>query len=175
MSGERPTARVAAALDAAAKVHRLEPALVRAVAFVESRFNPTAISNKGARGLLQLMPDTAKALGVLDAFDPVQNATGGAKYLAALITKYTSLERALAAYNWGPGNLDKSDRVPEQVATYVARVLERLTVERKGGGAPPPPLPAATAPAVLTERARCSLRCPYCSALLELELAGVAE
>jgi soluble lytic murein transglycosylase-like protein len=141
---------VAAALEFAAKAVGLEPELLRAVAYVESRFNPLARSPKGAQGLLQLMPVTAQAMGVSDPFDPAQNAIGGAKYLAHLVRKYGGdTERALAAYNWGPGNVDgtsddEESTLPNQVRGYVAKVLERWHLERGDRGIQPgrpPPAP----------------------------------
>lgn len=117
------------------------PSLVKAVIAVESAGNEKAISSKGARGLMQLMPATAKELGV-DARDPEQNVEGGSRYLGKLISKYKQPEIALAAYNWGPGNIDsaikkiKADgkpvtwsrikqyvKVPQETRLYVDKVL----------------------------------------------------
>lgn len=92
-------------LDVAAERHGIPTSLLRAVAYVESRWSPTDVSHKGAVGLLQLMPGTAVALGVTDRTDPAQSANGGAKFLADLYKKAGSWEVALAAYNWGPGNV----------------------------------------------------------------------
>jgi hypothetical protein len=83
------------------------PSLVKAVINVESAGKPDAVSSKGATGLMQLMPKTAKSLGV-DPTDPVANVEGGSRYLQQLISKYGSQDIALAAYNWGPGNIDKA-------------------------------------------------------------------
>lgn len=93
--------------DDAAATHGISPSLVKAVIKAESNFNPSAKSKVGAQGLMQLMPDTAKMLGVVDAFDPAENVQGGAKYLKQLIDKFGDEKLALAAYNWGEGNIQK--------------------------------------------------------------------
>ena len=100
--------------------------LVRAVIQVESAFNARAVSNKGAMGLMQLMPATARQFGVRNAFDPSENVRGGVAYLRQLLDKYSGNERlALAAYNAGPGNVDKfGQTVPpfQETRDYVARI-----------------------------------------------------
>ena len=114
-------ARAASAFD-------LSPALIQAVAWQESRFHPRAVSPAGAVGEMQLMPATARALGV-DPFDPEQNYRGGAAYLGALLRRYDGdLVRALAAYNAGPGAVDRYGGVPpyRETRAYVAAVLNRL-------------------------------------------------
>jgi soluble lytic murein transglycosylase-like protein len=120
-------------LDAAAARHGLSAALLRAVAYVESRWNPNAGSGRGAVGLLQLMPGTATSLGVTDRTDPVQNANGGAKFLASLYQKAGSWPVALAAYNWGPGNVFGSStkmpslypsQWPASTQQYVREILD---------------------------------------------------
>ena len=97
--------------------------MLEAVAYTESSFRANATSYCGAQGIMQLMPATAKSLGVTDAYDPVQNIMGGAKYLSQLLKKYngnTSL--ALAAYNGGSGNVAKDNGVPPFCKSYVNKV-----------------------------------------------------
>jgi soluble lytic murein transglycosylase-like protein len=111
-----------------ARRHGLDPALVLAVASIESGFQPKAVSPKGAQGLMQLMPATAVSLGVDDVFDPETNLEGGAQYLADLIALYGGdLTKALAAYNAGPGAVKRHGGVPpyRETRAYVKKVLER--------------------------------------------------
>jgi soluble lytic murein transglycosylase-like protein len=111
-------------MEHAAK-HALRPELVRAVIQVESGFNPRALSPKGAMGLMQLMPATARELGVRNAFDPSDNIRGGTTYLRQLLDKYHGNEElALAAYNAGAGAVDRHSGVPpyRETRDYVKRV-----------------------------------------------------
>jgi soluble lytic murein transglycosylase len=108
-----------------AREHRLQPALVKAVIAAESNFDPDAVSRRGAQGLMQLMPETAAALGVADPLQPTENVRGGTRYLRLMIDRYGDLERALAAYNAGPAAVDHYGGIPPYPETrdYVQRVL----------------------------------------------------
>jgi soluble lytic murein transglycosylase-like protein len=110
----------------AAHRYGVRPALVRAVVMVESAFKPDAVSRVGAGGLMQLMPATARDLGVDDVFDPAANIDGGTRYLAGLLRMFKDESLALAAYNAGPGRVARAGRkiprIPETEA-YVRAVL----------------------------------------------------
>lgn len=112
----------------AADVHGIDPALLAAVIQVESGFNPYARSHRGAMGLMQLMPATARAVGVHAPFDPWQNVLGGAKYLRQLLDQFHgSVPLALAAYNAGPGAVRRfGRRIPpyRETRRYVPRVVQ---------------------------------------------------
>ena len=103
----------------------IRPDLVRAVIQVESGFNARAVSPKGAKGLMQLMPATAAQFGVRNAFDPTENIRAGVDYLRSLLDRYDNEELALAAYNAGPGAVDRyASQVPPfpETKTYVQRI-----------------------------------------------------
>lgn len=112
---------------AAAHKYDLPPALIKAVMAAESAFNPLAVSRKGAQGLMQLMPETARELSVRDVWDPAQNIDGGARYLRKLWTQYDGdLYRTLSAYNAGPEAVKRArGSIPNIAETqdYVRRVL----------------------------------------------------
>lgn len=113
-------------MDVADK-HDVPPALIRAIIMVESTFNPKARSKRGAKGLMQLMPKTAKHMGVKNPFDPSQNIRGGVKYFRYLLDKFRgNTKLALAAYNAGAWNVIKHRGVPPFRAThiYIRRVLK---------------------------------------------------
>jgi soluble lytic murein transglycosylase-like protein len=115
---------------ATAERYGIDPELVLAVVGVESNFRATAISPKGARGLMQLMPKTAAELGVTDAFDPATNLDGGTRHLQALLRLYRGdLRRALAAYNAGAGAVARHGGVPpyRETQDYVRKVLRRYS------------------------------------------------
>jgi hypothetical protein len=109
----------------AARNHRIEPALVKAVIAAESNFERWAVSRAGAQGLMQLMPATANKLGVRDPFHPTENVEGGTRYLRSMLDRYGDLKRALAAYNAGAKAVDRYRGIPPYPETqaYVVRVM----------------------------------------------------
>lgn len=117
--------------------YRIDPTLVRAVIQVESDFDVRCVSNKGARGLMQLMPDTARRFGVTKMHDPEQNIHGGVQYLAYLTRLFPDdLPRALAAYNAGENAVLKHGGIPpyEETETYVKRAMTVYYGRPYGGG-----------------------------------------
>jgi hypothetical protein len=113
-------------INAISDRHHLDPDLINSVIHAESGFNAKAVSRKGARGLMQLMPETATRLGVNDSFDPQANVEGGTKYLRALLERYNfDLIKALAAYNAGPLRVEQYQAVPpySETQAYVARIV----------------------------------------------------
>jgi len=134
-----PAANIAQMVADAAKANDIDPLLVHSVIQVESNYNPYAVSSAGARGLMQLMPGTARDLGVTDSFDPRQNIEAGVKYLKQLKDQYPDEKMALAAYNAGPGSVQKYRAVPPypETRSYVQRVGERYVEARKAAGIAP--------------------------------------
>jgi hypothetical protein len=113
-------------IAAASEAHGVNPMLVRALIQVESKFRPTARSRKGAMGLMQLMPSTAREYNVRNPFEPKANIEAGIKHLKTLIDRFgSSIELGLAAYNAGPGAVEKFNGVPpyRETRTYVTRIL----------------------------------------------------
>lgn len=121
-------------IEKAATDAGVDPALLEALVSAESGFDPNARSRAGAMGLTQLMPDTAKSLGVANPFDPEQSLKGGAQYLSQMLNKFGSTELALAAYNAGPGRVERAgNQIPNLTETqnYVRKVMARYQgVER---------------------------------------------
>jgi soluble lytic murein transglycosylase-like protein len=124
-------------IEAYSTHHQVRPDLVRAVIQAESAFNPLARSVKGAMGLMQLMPATARQLGVQDPWDPAENIRGGIAYLRSLLDRYSNNEElALAAYNAGPGAVERYGTVPpyRETRNYVAKITRQAN-------SPPPIAP----------------------------------
>jgi hypothetical protein len=120
-------------VNSASATYHLDPDLVNSVIHAESGFNSHAISPKGARGLMQLMPGTANQLGVNDAFDPEANVTGGSRYLRELLERYNfDLVKALAAYNAGPQRVEQYRGVPpfRETRAYVARIVHEYNMKK---------------------------------------------
>ena len=124
-----------AAIDQAASRHNVDPSLVRAVIKVESNFNPNAVSRTGAMGLMQLMPQTARQLNVVNPFDPQQNVDAGVRHLKKLMENYGGdVKLTLAAYNAGAGAVARSAGIPHfrETRNYVTRITQLYY----GGAAP---------------------------------------
>ena len=135
-------------VEQAAKTHAVDPLLVGAVIAVESNYDAHAVSPKGAEGLMQLMPPTARMLGVTNTFDPQQNIEAGVRYLKQLQDQYKDDTLALAAYNAGPKAVEKFKTVPpyRETQNYVDQVGRRYDAAR--AAAPKSAEPAAVPPAV---------------------------
>ena len=128
-ASDPPTFDLGRALLNASRKYNLDPDLLRCVIHAESNFNPRAISPKGARGLMQLMPATARRLGIGDSFDPTQNIEAGAQHLSDLLDRYhNDLVTALAAYNAGTDPVEHYRGVPpfRETRAYVARIIREF-------------------------------------------------
>jgi len=137
-------------VEAAAKRYNVDADLITSVIAVESNFDPKAVSRKNARGLMQLLPETAAQLGVKNIDDPAENIDAGTHYLRDLLQKYNNdLALALAAYNAGPDKVQLYGRVPPYAETisYVRRVKTGYATSKSKASAKTPPAPAATATA----------------------------
>lgn len=123
---QRETPYLTELIEKYAKMNNLDPDLIRALIKVESNFNPMAISRAGAKGLMQLMPETANKLGVDNIFDPEENIAGGTRYLRQMLDQFgNDLPMALAAYNAGPNRVEKSGGIPKisETQNYIKKVL----------------------------------------------------
>ncbi len=121
-------------IHAAADKYRVDSALVKAIIMAESNYNPTAISKRGAKGLMQLMPNTAEVLGVKDLFNPEDNINGGVRYLKQLLNQFDGdLQLAVAAYNAGSRKVRQYQGIPPFKATkyYVEKVLRYYEYYKK--------------------------------------------
>ena len=140
-AGTLPNRTIEQIVADAAHKYALPRSLVRAVARAESALNPNAISPKGARGVMQLMPGTAKELGVQNAFDPAENIDAGARLLRQLLEKYQGhVAEALSAYNAGEGAVAKHKGVPPYAETrgYIRKVVKDFEKNEKPSPSPPP-------------------------------------
>src|SRR5271163_4878390 len=120
-------------VNSASAAYHLDPDLVNSVIHAESGFNAHAVSPKGAQGLMQLMPGTANQLGVVNAFDPQANVTGGSRYLRELLERYNfDVVKALAAYNAGPERVEQYQGVPpfRETRAYVARIVREYNTKK---------------------------------------------
>jgi hypothetical protein len=140
-----PPAHISELVERSARAHMVDPLLVHSVIQVESNYNPYAVSNKGAEGLMQLMPSTSRMLGVTNSFDPVENIEAGVKYLKYLQSMYHDDRLALAAYNAGPSAVSKYSEVPPYAETqnYVERVGQRYRAAHDAAAAAGPDAGAA--------------------------------
>lgn len=123
---ERGTGGIDTVINRASRRYGIDAGLIKAVIRAESNFNPRAVSSAGAEGLMQLMPATARGLGVSNSFDPEQNVMAGTRFLKDMLVRYDGdLNSALAAYNWGPGNVDKrTGTLPRETREYLIKVKE---------------------------------------------------
>jgi soluble lytic murein transglycosylase-like protein len=141
-----PTPAVAldAVMDAAGSRNNIDPDLIASVIRAESGFNPSAVSRKGAQGLMQLMPQTAASLGVQNAMDPADNVEGGTRYLRDLLDRYhNDLLKTLAAYNAGPQSVEQYHGVPpyRETRAYITRIIQDLNRKKSANRANQPGLP----------------------------------
>jgi soluble lytic murein transglycosylase-like protein len=128
-----PPAQIQQLVEKSARAHNVDPLLVQSVIQVESNYNHYAVSPKGAEGLMQLMPGTARMLGVSNSFDPAENIEAGVKYLRYLQSVYQDDRLALAAYNAGPKAVDRYNGAPPYAETreYVNQVGQRYQTAKR--------------------------------------------
>ncbi len=129
-----PGGSINAHIREASTIYGIDPVLIRAVIKTESDFNPFAVSPKGAMGLMQLMPGTARDMKVANPFDPRENILGGVRYLAFLDRMFDGdIDLILAGYNAGPGKVKRLGRIPriEETQDFVVRVKETMGIYRE--------------------------------------------
>jgi soluble lytic murein transglycosylase-like protein len=133
LSGRKEERQLQPIIVAAANRHKVDSALVKAIILAESGYNPRAVSKVGARGLMQLMPRTAKSLGVKDSFNPEHNINAGVRYFKKLLNQFGDVKLALAAYNAGGRNVRKYNGVPPYKATryYIKKVLKYYQIYKR--------------------------------------------
>ena len=137
-----PDPKIGALVKSVSKAHQMDPKLVQAVIQVELDYNPNAVSRKGAQGLMQLIPSTARAYGVKDPFDPKQNIEGGVKHLKDLMDNYEgNLRLTLAGYNAGMGAVARYGDIPpfRETQRYVRKVFGTLREREQADGPKLPP------------------------------------
>ncbi|MEW6670824.1 MAG: transglycosylase SLT domain-containing protein [Thermodesulfobacteriota bacterium] len=130
-----PTGKYEPIITAASQRHGVSVHLLKAIIKVESDYNPRAVSRKGAKGLMQIMPETIKALNIANVFDPWENIMGGARYFKQLFNRYEGkLPLALAAYNAGPGVVDRFGSIPpfQETEAYVEKVIRYYYIFKRG-------------------------------------------
>jgi hypothetical protein len=154
-----PPAHIQELVEKSARAHNVDPLLVQSVIEVESNYNHFAVSPKGAEGLMQLMPGTARMLGVSNSFDPAQNIEAGVKYLRYLQSVYQDDRLALAAYNAGPKAVDKYKGTPPfpETQDYVNQVGQRYQIAKhdeavKNAAQPAAPVAVEEMPAPVEEQ-----------------------
>jgi soluble lytic murein transglycosylase-like protein len=130
---QKPSKEISDMVDQSSRAHNVDPLLVHSIIKTESNYNSYAISNKGAEGLMQLMPPTARMLGVTNSFDPRENIEAGVKYLKYLQGVFKDDRLALAAYNAGPANVEKYKQIPpfKETQNYVDQVGKRYDDARR--------------------------------------------
>ncbi len=128
IQGKGAPVNIKASIRDAAKAYGVDAKLYENLIQAESDFNPHTVSKKGAMGLAQLMPETAKELGVKNPFDIVENLNGGANYLSKMINKFKDIPQALAAYNAGPGAVKKYGGIPpfKETQNYVKKIMSNM-------------------------------------------------
>lgn len=130
-----PSTRYDAIISKASRHHGISFPLLKAIIKVESDFNPRAISKKGAKGLMQLMPENIKKLKIKNPFDPSENIMGGALYFKRLLERFDGkLQLTLAAYNAGPSQVDRYNRIPpfKETEDYIRKVMSYYYAYKKG-------------------------------------------